>query len=167
MILDHAIFIATIVAVLMALHGRDFLFAAFLILFSHAFALLVLPSSNEWAVFESWLYTLIIKDLILISLFGFMLNRHCFIIMLTFVASCVFHQFLLAQANTGIVDNLTLLAVRPDFMKFIVIVQLSTLYHAILTGGDSDGGKRAQHNMLFSNHRYNQFFCQKTHKVAQ
>lgn len=167
MILDHAIVIAALAAVFMALYGRVSLFAALLILSSHIFSLLVLPSTNEWFVFESWLYMLIIKDLALISLFGFMRGRHCFIIMLTFVATCVFHQLILAQALTGKVDNLTLLALRPDLMKFIVICQLSTVYHAIITGGADDGGGLAKCDKFFLHYRLGFIFHKPSFKVKR
>lgn len=167
MTLDSAITIAAISAATLALFWRSHYVAPLFILMSHISHYAIYPSSYDWHHFESWLYTLIIKDLILISLFGFMRGRHSFILMLTFVATCVFHQLILAQALTGKVDNLTLLAVRPDLMKFIVICQLSTVYHAILTGGGSDGGKRAKCNLLFSDHRRHQFFCQQTLEIKR
>lgn len=166
MILDDAITAAMAIALAVSLLSKKSALLSTLLLSSHAFNLYIFQSSPEWGYFVAWLYIIIIKDLLVICALGFMTGVHSLIIMLTFAASCIFHQLILAQANTGIVDNLTLLDVRPELMKIIVVVQLATIYHAILGGGDS-GGKRAKSGLFYRNNRRNSFFCLQAYKVKQ
>jgi hypothetical protein len=167
MILDHAILLAAIAAVVLALYGRSAVLLALLIAFNHLSNLTLYVAEPSWQQLEGWLYALIVKDLILITAFGFMRSRQSFILMLSFVATCLLHQLILAQALTGVVDNLTALAHRSELMKFVVIAQLSTVYHAILTGGDSGGGKLAKFDLLNAHRRVSRFFYMQAFKVEK
>ena len=165
--IDIAILLAAIAALVLALYGRSAVLLALLILASHLLSLFVYTDNPPWQSFIAWLYTLIAKDLILISVFGFMRSRQSFILMLSFVATCLLHQLILAQALTGVVDNLTVLAHRSELMKFLVIAQLSTVYHAILTGGDAGGGKLAKFDLLNAHRRVDRLLYLQAFKVTK
>lgn len=167
MILDDAITAALIIAVATSLLCKKGAAFAVLLLSSHAFSLAVHTENPPWDLFIAWLYIVFAKDFVLVGAFGFMRGRHSFILMLTFVATCVFHQLILAQALTGKVDNLTLLALRPDLMKFIVVAQLSTVYHAIITGGADDGGGLAKCDKFFLHYRLGFIFHKPSFKVKR
>jgi len=59
------------------------------------------------------------------------------------------------------------LAHRSELMKFLVIAQLSTVYHAILTGGDAGGGKLAKFDLLNAHRRVDRLLYLQAFKVTK
>ena len=146
MILDDAIHVLALLGVIASLWQRQALFAASLIFFGLWYndIILLTKPNPEWSDLVLWCALFAVKDLLFLTLLGFRRTTTEFIILLSFAVSCLFHQAILAQVLTYDPDNLTLFAVRPQFMMYVTVIQLATVFFIIVKGGGSSGGKRVK-----------------------
>ena len=162
--LDYAIHVAVIVAVVLSLISGRAAFAALLLFVNVGINQLLFIENPSWSEATQWAALFAVKDLLLLTLFGFRKNTAEFILLLSFAASCLFHQAILAQILTYESENLTLFAIRPTVMKYLTVAQLATVFYIILGGGDS-GGKRVKSWLHGADIKLNSIFRFATHKA--
>lgn len=148
MILDDAIHVLAIFAVIASLLQRQAVAVAsllFISLWYNGMILLVKPDP-AWNDLVFWCVLFAVKDLLFLTLLGFRKNTAEFILLLSFAVSCLFHQAILAQVLTYEASKLTLFAIRPEIMMYLSVAQLATVFYIIL-GGGFNGGKRAKRSI--------------------
>lgn len=148
--IDGAIYCIAGLALLASLFERQALLAASLVCISFIYNELIYIEELTWDAAWLWSTQAGVKDLLIYLILGFRRNTTEFILLLTFVVSCLFHQVILAQVLTNEASNLTLFSIRPEVMKFISVAQLTTVFYIIIDGGGWNGGKlqRVKHLIL-------------------
>ena len=125
------------------------------------------PSVASWNELIFFTVASATKDFLILILFSLKQNTTALILIVSLFVSCLFHQVILSQALTYIADNLTMYAIRPEFMKYLSVVLLTTMYYAILTGSDNSGGKLAKYRFSYSYAPKFSFFHLQTYKVTK
>ena len=118
----------------------------------------------NWSELSKLYFMYAAKDFAIAVVFGFRIKTTEFILSMTFMASCLFH--LVAQIETYN-HTLGLIFVRTEFMTYITVAQLATMYLIILTGSGSNGGKRAKHWLFNSYYRLDNIFHRSACKVKE
>jgi hypothetical protein len=125
------------------------------------------PSVTAWNELIFFTAATACKDFLFLMLFSFKQNTTVLILIVSLFVSCLFHQIILSQALTYTADNLTMYAIRPEFMKYLSVVLLTTMYYTILRGSDSSGGKLAKHWVSDIHYPKLRLFHLQTYKVPK
>ena len=125
------------------------------------------PSATSWNELIFFTVATACKDFLFLILFSLKQNTTALILIVSLFVSCLFHQVILSQALTYTADNLTMYAIRPEFMKYLSVVLLTTMYYAILKGSGNSGGKLAKYRFSYSYTPKFSFFHLQTHKVTK
>ena len=125
------------------------------------------PSVTSWNELLFFTVATACKDFLFLILFSFKQNTTTLILIVSLFVSCLFHQAILAQVLTYKPANLTLYAIRPEFMQYLSVVLLTTMYYAILKGSDNSGGKLAKHRLSYRDTPKLKFFHLQTHKDSK
>ena len=165
MILDDALHIMACLAVFASLATGRSLFPALVVFVSLEYNAAIFIESPTWSEFIRWAILFAAKDLLFLTLLGFRRTTTEFIIALSFLVSCLFHQAILAQVLTYDPDNLTLFAIRPQLMMYVTVAQLATVFYIIISGSGINGGKRVKSYHAVRHFRSNGFFHSQAFKA--
>lgn len=167
MILDDAIHVLALTALVASLFsGRAFI-AALLIFSSLWFNDMILVVDPKWSELVIWCVLFAVKDLLILTLLGFRRNTAEFILLLSFAVSCLFHQAILAQVLTYDAESLTLFSIRPDVMKYVSVCQLATVFYILFSEGGVNGGKRVKYRIPSFNGLFDRLFHTQAFKVTK
>jgi hypothetical protein len=102
-----------------------------------------------------WMAMIAAKDLIIVAILSYRLKKRELWLMLTFVASTIFHQLCRMEFYGADVDAMPMYDIRFNFMQLIAALQLTGVI-INFTGGDWHGGRLVKlfiHRLNFSSGR--------------
>ena len=134
-----------------------------LVCLSFAYNELIYIEVSTWESLSKWFAMYALKDFIIaVALFS-RLRSIELALALTFIVSSAFHQLAQIQVYNYILD---LKHIRTEFMTYVTVFQLATMYLIIFTSkGDCNGGKRAKHHLPAVDRGFYTFFYNQTYKV--
>lgn len=139
--LDALIYKAGALALILSCINRRAIVPAFLICTSFALNELFYIERVSWVTLEAWATKLMIKDFVIMIVFGFRQKTAEIVLMAIFAVSCLFHLFMRIEIYNHILD---MKHIRAEIVTYITVAQLATMYLILFTGGDWNGGKRAR-----------------------
>ena len=161
--LDALIYKMAFVAVLVALVRRCDSSPALLLCVSFWFNEMAFVIDPSWEQIEVYSFQLAAKDFLIAVALFLMYKPSTFFLALTFVASCVFHKLAQIQVANNVLD---LLLIRTDFMTWLTVLQIATIYTALINcKGGQNGGKRVRRTFFDSRTFSRRFFHSKAFKV--
>ena len=161
--LDSLIYKMAFAALLIALIKRDFVVPAFLLCFSFLFNELIFIQKPTWYQLEQYFFAHAAKDFLIAVALFLMYRLNTLVLALTFIASCLFHKFAQIEIANKVLD---LKHIRSDFMTYITVAQIATIYASLLQAkGGKNGGKRARCYILTRCRAISDFLHSKAREV--
>jgi hypothetical protein len=161
--LDALIYKLAFAGFLACLVKRKALIPVILMCLSFLFNEAVFIKSPSWDELSQLYAMYALKDF-MIAFVLFSRNKPIeFLLALTFIASSAFHQLAQIQVYNYILE---LKHLRTDFVTYITVFQLATMYLIIFNSkGGWNGGKRGKRDISNHDHSLNRFLHLQTHKA--
>ena len=161
--IDALVYKMAFIAVLVALVRRCDSSPAMLLCASFVFNHSVFVLNPSWSELELYFFKYAAKDFLIAVALFLMYKPSTFFLALTFVASCIFHKLAQIQVANNVLD---LLLIRTDFMTWLTVLQIATIYTALVNcKGGHNGGKRVRRDIFDSSTFGRRFFHSKAFKV--
>ena len=161
--LDALIYKMAFVAVLVALVRRCDSSPALLLCASFIITDMIFVVKPSWEELELYFFQHAAKDFLIAVALFLMYKPSAFFLAMTFIVSSLFHKFAQIEVANNILD---LKHIRTDFMTWLTVLQIATIYTALINcKGGQNGGKRVRRTFFDSRTFSRRFFHSKAFKV--
>lgn len=146
--LDALIYKLALLSCLVALMARSNPVPALLLCLSLLLDEYIFVASPSWQELEKYFFQMAAKDLLVSVALFLMYKPSTFMLGMLFIVSALFHKFAQIEVANKILD---LKHIRTDFVTYITVFQLATIYASLLEPRSGNGGKRARRAVFNSN----------------